>query len=464
MTEELAGLLPARRAAIARAWDLGRGAVLVASGVEVPIVGTDQVHEFHAHNEHQYLAGLATPGQVLAFDPSEGWTLFGRVAGREERVWSGDAPSLELLGQQAGIERVKPVSALSAWLEPRRAEPIALIGNDDLRRKPDAYGLDGWGRLELVVDDELSVRLSEQVSEARRRKDPAELARMREAAAASVRGHLAGMRAAHTGMDERRLRTEVEVEFFRAGAERTAYATIAGSGPNGAILHFMPTRRELQHGDLVLVDAGAEIEGYASDVTRTYPVGPRFTSEQRDLYELVLSVQDRAINGFRPGVEYRDLHMAAALDIAEGLVSMGILRGNPADLVERDAHALFFPHGLGHMLGLATHDAGGCLAGRQPSDRFGLRYLRADLPVEAGFVMTIEPGVYFIDAILMDPDVRRSYRDAVDWERVDRMRGFGGIRIEDDVLATETGAEVLTAALPKSVAEIEGIRAEALNR
>ncbi|MGH2632636.1 MAG: M24 family metallopeptidase, partial [Tepidiformaceae bacterium] len=229
------------------------------------------------------------------------------------------------------------------------------------------------------------------------------------------------------------------------------------------VLHVAPGQRQLAAGDLVLVDAAAEYRGYASDITRTFPVSPHFTGTQRDLYQLVLDVQLTAIANVRPGVEYKALHLAASRQIASGLAELGILRGDADDLVERDAHALFFPHGLGHMLGLATHDAGGCLAGRTPSDRFGLKWLRADLPLAEGYVVTIEPGIYFIPAVIEDPERRHAYADAVDWDRVDALASFGGIRIEDDVLVTATGAEVLSAAIPKSIAEIEAIRQEALS-
>jgi Xaa-Pro aminopeptidase len=155
--------------------------------------------------------------------------------------------------------------------------------------------------------------------------------------------------------------------------------------------------------------------------------------------------------------------MQAAEGVADGLAQLGILRGSASNLVEADAHAIFFPHGLGHMLGLATHDAGGCLAGRQRSDRFGLRWLRADLPLAEGYVVTIEPGVYFIPALLDDADLRRRFSGMVNWERVDEVRGLGGIRIEDDVLVTKAGFEVLTAALPGSLAGIEALRSEAFS-
>lgn len=457
-----AAQLGARRAALARAAADHRGPVLVPSGLPLPIAGTDQFHDYHAHNEHYYLAGTAIPRSVLAFDPRTGWELFIPVPSQEERVWSGDGISPEDARAASHIDAVRPLDALGPWLEARRGEPIALLGNDDLVHQPAGYGLGAWAALEPAVDVAASARLSEAVAEQRRAKDPGEIALMRAAAETARAGHLAAMHLAHRGMTERRLQVELEAEFFRAGAERTAYGSIVGSGPNGAVLHFTPTHRELRDGDLVLIDASGEYRGYAADVTRTFPVSGRYEGAQRDLYSLVLAVQQQAIRDARPGKEYRDLHLEAALGIATGLADLGILRGDPASLVERDAHAIFFPHGLGHMLGLATHDAGGCLAGRPRSDRFGLKWLRADLPLQPGYVVTIEPGIYFIRALLTDPAWRERYRDAVNWPLVDTMLDFGGIRIEDDILVTDGDPEVLSAAIPKSIAEIEAIRQEAL--
>lgn len=455
-------LLAARREAAVRAWSLDRGAVVIPAGLPLPIAGTDQFHDYHAHPEHYYLAGAAIPASVLAFDLREGWTLFAPVATEEDRVWIGDTEPLESIADRTGLDQVRPAAALQDWLERRRGDPFALIGNDDLRHRPEGYQLSALAALEADFDDELASRLSEAVSELRRAKDDAELRHMRAAAEASRRGHLTGIRAARPGMTERDLQIEIEAEFFRAGSERTAYGSIVGSGPNGAVLHFSPTSRVMREGDIVLVDAGAEYEGYASDVTRTFPVGPRFEGIQRDLYQLVYEVQSTAMESARPGQEYRDLHLAASRQIASGLVDLGVLRGDPAGLVERDVAALFFPHGLGHMLGLATHDAGGCLAGRERNDRPTLRYLRADLPLQPGYVVTIEPGIYFIRALLTDPERRGQFSDEVDWERVDALLDFGGIRIEDDVLITESGNENLSGALPRTIDEIESLRQEGL--
>jgi Xaa-Pro aminopeptidase len=461
---ENSNALRLRRDRIARQWDVGGAgtAVVVASGLAVPVAGTDQFHEFHTHPEFRYLAGAAAAATVLVFDAADGWQMFAPVASIESRVWDGGGTPLEELRAESGIERVRPLGELGRWLESHRGDTLAVLGNHDIVNHSRGYAIESWLALETVADDDLSARLSEQLAESRRAKDGAELERMRAAAESSRFGHFAAMRLARPGMSERALQVEIEAEFYRNGAQRTAYGSIVGSGPNAAILHTAPSQRLLGVGDLVLVDAAAESGGYAADITRTFPVAATFSPQQRELYELVLAVQEDAIANVRPGVEYKDLHLGACGQIAQGLVDLGILRGDAATLVERDAHALFFPHGLGHMLGLSTHDAGGCLAGRTASDRFGLKWLRADLPLEEDYVVTIEPGIYFIPALLDDPQRREGLADAVDWARVDALRGFGGIRIEDDVRVTAAGAEVLSAGIPKRVAAIEELRREAL--
>jgi Xaa-Pro aminopeptidase len=248
---------------------------------------------------------------------------------------------------------------------------------------------------------------------------------------------------------ERQAQIEIEAAFFRKGADRTAYDTIVGAGPNSAIFHFTPTQRRLHQGELVLVDAGAEYRGYACDVTRTYPVSGRFNPEQADIYQIVLATEKAAVQRCGPGVEYKEIHLGACRDIANGLIDFGLLQGKPDYLVEQGAHALFFPHGIGHLVGLGVRDAGGYLPNRKPSEALGLRYLRTDLPLKLGYVVTIEPGIYFIPALLQDASLRELYRDAVNWNQVDKMMGFGGIRIEDNVHVTSDGNEVLTASIPK---------------
>ncbi len=459
-----ADVLRERRRRVEAAWSATElaGPVLIPASLPIPIDGTDQFHEFHAHPEFQYLSGVAEPGAALAWEPDSGWTLFAPSLSIDDLVWMSAPPSPEDLATATGVSHSLDRAELAGWLEARRGQDLALLGSRDIESRATEYGVDAWSTLEAVVDEDATERLGKALAELRRAKDAVELDRMTRAVDAAVQGHLAAQRLARHGLSERALQIEMEAEFFRQGGARTAYGSIVGSGPNSAILHGTPGERIMSDGELVLIDAGAEIDGYASDVTRTFPVSAEFSGIQRDLYNVVLASQEQAIAEAGPGVEYKSLHLAASATIAQGLVDAGILNGAPDDLVAADAHALFFPHGLGHMLGLSTHDCAGYLEGRVPEDRFGLAYLRADLPLAPGYVVTIEPGIYFVPALLTDPARRERYAQMVNWDVVDGLLDFGGIRIEDDVLITADGCEVMSGALPKAAREIEAIRREAL--
>ncbi len=461
---ERADVLRQRRQRVAAAW-LGTdidGPVLIPASLPIPIDGTDQFHEFHAHPEFQYLTGVAEPGAALAWEPDQGWTLFAPSLSVEDLVWMSAPPSADELAGETGIGRAVDRSELTDWLESRRGQGLVLLGSRDIEARATEYGIEAWATLEAVVNEEATERLGKALAELRRAKDSVELDRMTRAVDAAVEGHLAAQRLARHGLTERALQIEMEAEFFRQGGARTAYGSIVGSGPNSAILHGTPGERVMSDGELVLIDAGAEVQGYASDVTRTFPVSASFSPIQRELYNVVLAAQQEAIAAAGPGVEYKSLHLQASATIAQGLVDVGVLRGSLDELVAADAHALFFSHGLGHMLGLSTHDCGGYLEGRLPEDRFGLAYLRADLPLEPGYVVTVEPGIYFVPALLTDPARRERYAEMVDWDVVDGMLDFGGIRIEDDIRITADGCEVMSAALPSGASEIEAIRHEAL--
>jgi Xaa-Pro aminopeptidase len=415
-----------RRRAIEAEWNELGAVVLIGAGDPIPIPGrADRVYPFLAHSEYFYLTDHQRPGAVLAYDPQEGWREFVPAISADERLWSG------ALSDEPGT----PVSELGPWLEKRRGRRVAQLG------APVAS---------LSSDAEVASELRTRMDRVRRRKDDIELARIRRAADATRAGFAAAVAFVSPGVSERALQIEIEAEFFRRGADAVAYDSIIASGPNAAVLHHLPTQRLLGGGELVLIDAGAEYRGYDCDVTRTYPVSGAFNEEQADAYALVLRVQRAAIDRCRARVEYRDIHLAGALDVAQGLVDAGFLRGNAAGLVEQGASALFFPHGIGHMVGLGVRDAGGYLPGRSRSEAPALRFLRIDLPLEPGHVVTIEPGIYFPPHVLEDPEIRRQHRDTVVWNRVDKLRGFGGIRIEDDVLILDGGNEVLTHEIPKA--------------
>lgn len=455
-----ADALRARRARLAPA--LAEATVLVPAGLPVAVEGSDQQHPYRGHDEHRYLAGWAAMGQVLVHDPAEGWTLYAPVADPEDRVWHDAPPSFEDLAEATGLARIRPRDELPAWLGGLGARPLVLLGSMDLLERPGGYGVPAALVEDLAFDAGASEAARAALVAARRRKDALELDQMRCAAAATAAGHGRALGRARPGWSERRLALEVEYGFGLAGAERAAYGTIAVCGERCAVLHAAPGAAPLAAGHLVLVDAGAEVEGYDCDVTRTWPVAARFSAEQRALYDVVLGVQEAAIGALAPGVEFRDLHLEAARGLAEGLVHLGLLRGEADGLVEQDAHAVFFPHGLGHLIGLSTHDVGGYPPGRVRSPRPGLKYLRIDLPMEADFVVTIEPGLYFVRPLLEDAAARERLGDAVAWDRARRWLPVGGVRIEDVVRVTPAGPEVLTAAIPKAPAALEAVRAEAL--
>lgn len=407
--------LTARRARVAKAWALDETIVLIPAGKPIGIPGTDQHYPFRAHPEHRYLADMSEPGRVLAYDARDGsWTLFAPRVPVEQIVWYGD---VEEIG--------RPVDELDGWLEGRNVRSIGAGEGDDA--------------------------LTTAVTLSRRRKDSEEMERMRRAAEATARGFADARAAAVPGMSEFQLEAELEVGFLRGGGDHPAFDSIVATGTNAAVLHSEPSRRPLAAGAFVLIDAGAAANGYACDCTRTFVVGGEPTDDQRQVHSIVLAAQRAAVDMCRVGIEYRDTHIAAMRIIAQGLVDMGVLIGTADEALENGSAALFFPHGVGHLIGLCTHDPGGYARGRTKSDLPGLRYLRADLPLESGMVVTIEPGIYFIEAVLNDPLTHEEHADAVNWARAEALIAVGGVRIEDSVHVTEGDPEVLTAAIPKNI-------------
>jgi Xaa-Pro aminopeptidase len=416
--------LERRRRAVAERWNLDSEVVLIGAGEPLHVPGrADRTYPFRSHSEYFYFTDSERPGGVLAYDPQEGWVDFVSPVTDEERLWSG------------GVERENggvPVTELPGWLEKRQGRRIAVLGSP----------VDP-----ATSDPELEPALRYGLNDVRRRKDGAELERMRAAERATAAGFAAIQPLLRPGVTEREVQIELEAEFFRAGADSLGFETIVGGGPHSAVLHFMPTARPFGEGELVLIDAGGEVRAYASDITRTYPASGTLDPEQAELHSLVRAANVAATKACLAGTEWRDVHRTAALVIGEGLVDFGLLRGEPESLLEQGAITIFFVHSIGHMVGLGIRDAGDRLEGRD-GNYPGYPRMRYDRPLEPGHVVTIEPGIYFVPSLLDDRELRERHRDTVDWERTDRMMDFGGIRIEDNVLVTEDGYEVLTADVP----------------
>ncbi len=407
-----------RIAAARRAWGLDGGVVVVSAGDPAPIAGTDQHYPFQAHPDFRYLTGIETPSAVLAIDLATAETaVFEPHPGVDDRVWHADeAPAGRRLDE------------LDDWVGSRSVD----------------------GVFELGATDEPATALRSALDELRVVKDEVELDAMRRAAAATTAGFAALTGSVEPGLTERQLRSVIEAGFGFHGADRTAYASIVAGGPNAAVLHFSPSTRPVGEGEFLLVDAGASVDGYACDVTRTWVVGP-VSERHRNVWDVVYSAQQLAIERCVSGAEYRDLHLATARDMAAGLVEIGLLRGDPSDLVMRGAMAVFFPHGVGHLIGLNVHDVAGYAPGRERTDVGGTRFLRTDRPLTHGMVVTIEPGVYFIDALLDDDATRTRHADDIVWDEVARYRGIGGVRIEDTVHVTDGEPEVLSGTIPKTL-------------
>jgi Xaa-Pro aminopeptidase len=269
------------------------------------------------------------------------------------------------------------------------------------------------------------------------------------------------MRITRPGLTEAAVRATMEAALGARGMG-CAYPSIVTV--HGEILHNERHDNVLGADDLLLCDVGAETPGgWAGDVTRTWPVSGRFTTPQRELYEVVLSAQRQAIAAVGPGARYRNIHLLACQALASGLCALGVLRGNPIELVADGVLALLFPHGVGHLIGLDVHDMedlgdrAGYAPGRQRAPEFGLRYLRLDRDLLPGMAVTIEPGLYIVPSILDDPELSKKAAGRLDRARLAAYAGVRGIRIEDDVLVTEGGAEVLTAAIPKAPDDVEAV-------
>ncbi|MDX1477150.1 MAG: aminopeptidase P family protein [Saprospiraceae bacterium] len=425
-----------------------------------PINYAANYYRFRQDSNFLYYAGLDLPGLNLVIDADKGTTiLYGDDATMEDVVWTGPQPTLKELAASVGIADVRPASRLFEdyadcsmhTLPPYRAEHYAVLQR-------------------LATHADCSVAPSEQlilaVVSQREIKGPEEVAQMEEALEITAQMHTKVMRTAKSGMRESVL-AGVATGIARANEGEPAYGIILSR--DGHILHNHHYHNVLQKGDLVLGDFGAENRmRYAADITRTFPVDKRFSPEQADIYNIVLEAEMKGINAVRPGQMFRDVHLLASQIIADGLIAMGLMRGNPEDAVASGAHALFFPHGLGHMIGLDVHDMEGLGEDHvgygtecTRSDQFGLAYLRMAKSLRPGHVVTVEPGIYFIPALIDQWQRQGLHQAFIAYDKLTAFRNFGGVRIEDNVLVTAEGQRVLGPRIPKTVAEVESLRAKA---
>jgi len=443
-----------RRALAAR---LSRPLVVLAGHAPARNYATNP-HYFRAGSTYLYFGGPPFEHAALLIEPGcdgdAGCTLLRRPPGPDDALWMGEVPGDADLAAAAGLDlrRIADADKLGDLLAGRGAAAVAPPCVDTLEvvRK---LGL------EQPTDDELRA-----IIDLRLIKDEHELAAMRHSAEVCMEAHRAAQAATRPGVRE----ADVMAAFMQV---LHRYECQVSFSPiitvRGEVLHACGHHNVIREGQLLLCDAGAEEPGgYASDITRTWPVGGRWSQLQLDLYETVRRALEAAVDACRVGVRYRDVHDLAALKICEGLVKVGLLRGEPQSLRERTAHALFFPHGVGHLIGLDVHDMedfgdlAGYAPGRTRRPEFGNRFLRLDRDLQAGMCVTIEPGIYFVPAIWRSDELTGPYEDAVNRALVEELlaQGFGGIRIEHTVcVRAEGGPEVLSAALPTDARELASL-------
>jgi Xaa-Pro aminopeptidase len=413
--------------------------VAIIPGAREATRSNDTQYRFRQDSDFFYLTGFEEPEAIAVVAPgrSEKYTLFVRPRDPEQEIW---------VGRRAGVEGAKSDFG---------ADQSFPIGEFD-EKLHDI--LDGAEKLyyRLGVHSDLDNKIIAQISEMRaiNRKpihpprtiiDPAtivhemrvlkstkEIEVMQKAADIAAEAHVEAMKAVRSGMKEYEVEALIEQVFRRHGAAAPAYTSIVGAGANATILHYINNDGELRDGDLLLVDAGAEYKGYASDITRTFPINGRYTKAQREIYDLVLETQMSCVEMVRPGVTHDELKAHSVEMLTEGMVRLGLLKGEPATLIKEEKYKQFYMHGLGHLLGIDVHDVG------------IYYYDKQSRALEPGVVMTIEPGIY------VAPDTK---------DIPEQYLGIG-VRIEDDVLCTENGPRVLTTKVPKDADEIEALMAK----
>lgn len=447
------------------AYRLGEHPALVFAGGMKPMNYPANVFPYRADSHFLYLTGAGIPDAALLVHDGKS-ELYMPAKDEDDALWHGVTPGVEDVRAALGVDAVHPLEELEAALERLGRARVATLPSADrtTRLRQDALlGGRAWARPDASdALDGPDARLADAMIALRLVHDEAAVAMLERAAEATAAAHRAGMAVSRPGILEHQVRAAMESELIARGLT-TSYPPIVTT--RGEVLHNTEHPHRLANGDLLLADVGADVEGWAGDVTRTWPVSGRYSPTQKAMYELVLAAEKAGVDMVRPGTRYRDIHLACARVLARGLVDEGILKGDPDGLVERGAHALFFPHGVGHVIGLDVHDMEdlgdrtGYPEGRGRADQFGLGYLRLDRDLAPGMMVTIEPGFYQVPAILERPTLGGRFVEdgTLDRDALARFADVRGIRIEDDVLCTDAAPRVMSAAVPKEVADVEAL-------
>lgn len=444
------------------------GIILLMGNSEAPINFKDNTYPFRQDSTFLYYFGITSPGLAALIDIDEDRTIiFGDEMTIDDIVWMGRMETLNEKAGKAGVPHTQPASTLAATLleAMENGRPLHFLPPyrpANLIRLAHLTGI----AIEQLTES-ASVVLIKAVAAQRSVKSAEEVTEIERAVNTSVDMHLAAMQLAQPGMTEQQLAAAIQHVAQQAGGT-LAYPTILTV--RGEVLHNHYHGNVLQEGDLVLNDSGAETAmGYAGDLTRTFPAGKAFTTIQKEAYQVVLHALESATALLKPGIRYLDIHLHACRMLTEGLKALGLMRGDTEEAVAAGAHTLFFQCGTGHLMGLDVHDmedlgeqhVGYTDTLRKDTRTFGLKSLRLGKELETGYVLTVEPGLYFIPELIDRWKAENKLAAFIDYGKVEAFRNFGGIRLEDDVLITSNGYRILGKPLAKTIADVEQVRAAA---
>ncbi|NII24549.1 aminopeptidase P family protein [Pseudoflavitalea sp. X16] len=444
--------------------NMGSGLIVLMGNEESSMNYKDNWYPFRQDSTFLYYFGLDVAGLAAVLDAESGEiVIFGNELSIDDIVWTGPLPSVKEMAATVGVSTTAPYADIATWIRK------ALFAGRTVHilppyRPENRIKLAEWMQIPVQdVDSRVSLKLVKAVIRQRVIKEAVEVAEIEKAVSISADMHLAGIQYARPGMKEYEVAAKVQEVAFAAGG-RLSYPIICTV--NGETLHNHYYGNTIREGQMLLLDAGAENDlHYAGDLTRTFPVGKRFTTQQKEIYNTVLNALDHAISLLKPGIRFRDVHAGACEKLVEGLTAIGIMKGNAAEAVAAGAHTLFFQCGLGHMMGMDVHDMEdlgeqyvGYSDDLQKSKEFGWKSLRLGRAVEPGYVLTIEPGVYIIPSLIDQWMAEKKHTNFINYTVLESYRNFSGIRVEDNFLVTADGNRKLGKFLPKSAEEIEALR------
>jgi Xaa-Pro aminopeptidase len=450
-----------RRAALRS--KVGSGLILIPGNQESPMNYPQNTYHFRQDSTFLYFFGLDLPGMFGVIDVDNNHDLlYANDVDIEDIIWMGPQKSIAEQAFAIGVDVTAPLEKLGQTVERAIKAGRRVHFTPPYRAENQILLSDLLGIKASKIKQYVSLALIQAIVSMRSVKDADEIAEIERACAIGYEMHVTAMKMAKPGIMEQQIAGAIEGIALSKGTG-TSFPTILTQ--NGETLHNHNHSFALEAGRLMIVDAGAESNGhYASDFTRTIPVGGKFSQKQKDIYNIVLAANNKGFSLSKPGVTYQSVHLHAARVIASGLKELGLMKGDVDEAVACGAHALFFPHGLGHMMGLDVHDMEdygqihvGYDSEVRPIDQFGTAYLRMGRRLEPGFVITNEPGIYFIPALVEKWEKEQINAPFINYDKVRSYLGFGGIRLEDDILITDNGARLLGNRVPIDPAEVEAL-------